>query len=124
MRLLRKTKVDMIAPTPPELGDTTGGVFAELHNDRGETLYEVDLSPQLNPMTEVFEPNQQPQMVDAGERKHVVMVVVPDAPRGSSLVVRNRPREAAGGARRIASESAAADDEIIRVSLSDDEASE
>jgi hypothetical protein len=63
VRLLRKNRVDMVAPAQAaETSRTAVGVFAEVRDDADETIYQIGMSPQLDPTREVFSPNAQVQL--------------------------------------------------------------
>jgi len=115
---------------PPQLQEPhqypqrhAAGIFAELRDPAEQTLYQVDVSPQLGGTMEVFAPNAQPKQAEVPARKRVVTVIVPDAPAGSSVVVVRRHGTPAKQG-RLAAEAARAEEELMRVSLSDDEVDE
>lgn len=122
IRLLRKRRVDMIVPDEPVPdGQRASGVFAELRNEREETLHEVDLSQQFEPTLEVFSPTGAMQRIDAPEEKRLVVVILPEPAEASSVVVVRRGGHGrVPGDRRIRSEAAGAE-ELARVSLFDEE---
>src|SRR5882724_12481815 len=88
LRLVRKTRVNMIAPAPSTDGNQRGpGVYAEVRNVRDETVYQTNLSAQLHATVEVFATDAPIQRVDAPEQKRVVVLVIPDPPDAHSLVL-------------------------------------
>lgn len=122
IRLVRRERVDMLAPaTTTDPAERRAGIYAEVLNDRKETLYQTNLSPQLDAGVEVFAPSGEVQRVDAPERRRIVMVVVPETPEAESLVVVKRASPFAASERVVNAESVETDEVLVRVSLTNDE---
>jgi len=121
IRLIRKSRVDMIAPAPPTDADQRSpGVFAEVRNDRDETMYQTNVSAQLQPTVEVFAPDAPIERVDAPNQKRVVVIVIPDPPDARSLVlVRRGGEEAVGAEEHLLSEGVTIKHELVRIPLVD-----
>lgn len=120
VRLVRKMRVDMVAPEQPvDTTQSAAGVYAELRNVDEETLYRANLSAQIQPTREVFSPDGRAERVATeGARKRVAVVVAPDPEDAASVVVVRR--RAAEEGRGIQGMDAGADEEELeRASLDD-----
>jgi hypothetical protein len=120
VRLVRKQRVEMDAAGQPAVTEARPlGVFAELRNRDEETLYQLNLSPQLDHGVEVFAPDAGIRRVDAAAEKRFVVVVVPEDEQANAVVVvrRDGPTDGVG----IAAESAGGTRELARVSLDDED---
>jgi len=118
IRLARRSRVEMLAPEQPAGMDQRGpGVFAEVRNDREETLYRANISSQLDPTVEVFAPDGSMQRVDAPGQTRVFVVITPDPPEARSLVVVRRGGEPQAGDERVQTEAVTTEQELARVDL-------
>jgi hypothetical protein len=121
VRLVRKQRVEMDAPEQPAASDARAlGVFAELRNRDEETLYQLNLSPQLDHGVEVFAPDAAIRRVDAPAEKRFVVVVVPEQEDANAVVLVRRSGETPSNAVGIAGESAEGTRELARVSLEEE----
>lgn len=123
VRLVRKRRVDMIAPDEPaEARENAPGVWAELRNAHDETVHQVDLSQQFEPTAEVFSESGRIERVDAPDEKRLITVIVPEpADAREVVVVRRGGSGRVPGSRRMRSEAADAAEELARVSLFDED---
>lgn len=120
VRLIRKSRVDMVAPAPPVDIDQRGpGVYAEVRDGADRTIYRTNVSAQFHPTVEVFNPDGPVQRVDVPNQKRVVVLVVPESPDAQSLaLVRHGGQEEQAVQGRLRAEFTAAEEELLRVSLS------
>jgi len=120
IRVIRKTRVDMIAPAMPVDVDQKGpGVYAEIRDDTDRTIYRTSISAQLAPTIEAFDADGAVQRVDAGDRKRVIVLVIPDSPEAHSLaVVRHGGEGAPASSARFRAEATSSEEELLRVPLS------
>lgn len=121
--LLRKMRVDMVAPDAPTDLDQLGpGTYAEVRNDRDETIYRANISAQIDPTHEIFGVDASVKRVPVADHKRVAAVVVPDPPDAHAVVVVHRATEQPlDGERRLAKAALNNEHELLRVSLTDEQ---
>lgn len=117
VRVVATRRVDMEAPAAPAEPTQAPGFYAELRDEREQTLYQANLSSQITRSVEVFAPGGEIRRVDAPDEKRVVMVVAPDLPDATSLVVVRRHEAGAG---TLAMDQGADVEELARVDLTSD----
>ena len=114
--LIDAQHVEMPAPAVPATdAPVAEGVYAELRNERDETLLQRSLEPQLESGAEVFAPYGAPRRVEGPPRKQTVMLVLPDDDIDAREIVFLRGAERGGA--RIANESVEQPRELARFAL-------
>lgn len=126
IKVVRKMRVDIIAPSMPVGVDEKGpGVYAEVRDDADRTIYRTSISAQLDPTIEAFDSDGSVQRVDASDRKRVIVLVIPDSPDARSLaLVRHHVRNTEASSSRLRVEDTAGEEELLRVPLSNEQTSQ
>ena len=94
LRLVRRTRVAMIAPTSPvqrpRLGES-GGMWVELLGDDDRPLFHRVLSDPLRTRVEVHSPDRRPEVRFGDPQPGQFEVLVPDVPGARDIAVRGTP---------------------------------
>ena len=119
VRLVRKQRIQTPAPAQATAVDSQHeGIYAELRNERGETLYQQVVSSQIESTVEVFSPDKSVHRIEAPDQKRTIVLTIPDEPEARSVVFLRGGSFSRG---RLRTQTVSAPEELARFDLVDDE---